>query len=427
MNFFFGGGSALFQHFYFRPHRRFELLVMLVCLWLLSWPMPVDGAHSVCPTCFGNAASCTFEVNGQCPVSKALNENVSTVRVVTTAATLAAGTAFTLMGVVSLRFLRMFNAGSLALLLRLLAKPASGTQFVLTTTTKVSAAFTAVRNGQTTVEQLVVGYAELADDETDPTLQATLRERYKMVCEARDMGLAAATAGPSEQEGHWTYLWAKVAHFVVTRGMETAVTLADSPVKPLTSDKVIIKAFADEVEFMEALNLFGLFTTALGLVSAPVLGEFLESFVFDTIRLRGYTWQFTAEFLFVVLRHIEDSVGRLTMVNAIHLVHLNTLLQEAEAAAARRYPGAPLHRRQEAILAAQQWNGEDTPGSTLLCIAFNEGLEHKDSNLKPDGTCRFSHRCNQWVTDKGPGGVCGGSHSRMECDNVNKTGGPSLV
>ena len=51
----------------------------------------------------------------------------------------------------------MFNAGSLAMLLRMLAKPASGTQFVLTTTTKVSAAFTAVRNGQTTVEQLVVG------------------------------------------------------------------------------------------------------------------------------------------------------------------------------------------------------------------------------------------------------------------------------
>ena len=115
------------------------------------------------------------------------------------------------------------------------------------------------------------------------------------------------------------------------------------------------------------------------------------------------------------------------MVNAILLVHLNTLLQEAEAAAARRYPGALLHRRQEAIAAVQQWNGEDTPGSTLLCVAFNEGIEHKDSNLKPDGTCRFAHRCNQWVTDKGPGGVCGEWHSRMVCDNVNKTGGPSLI
>ena len=86
--------------------------------------------------------------------------------------------------------------------MRCCQKPASGTQFVLTTTTKVSAAFTAVRNGQTTVDQLVVGYTELADDEADATLKATLRDRYKMVCEARDMGLAAAAAGPSEQGGH---------------------------------------------------------------------------------------------------------------------------------------------------------------------------------------------------------------------------------
>ena len=73
---------------------------------------------------------------------------------------------------------------------------------------------------------------------------------------------------------------------------------------------------------MESLNLFTLFSCTLGLVSAGILCEFFESFVFDTIRLRGYTWQFTAEFLFVVLRHIEDSSGRLTLVNAIHFVHL---------------------------------------------------------------------------------------------------------
>ena len=29
-----------------------------------------------------------------------------------------------------------------------------------------------------------------------------------------------------------------------------------------------------------------------------------------------------------VARHNEDSSGRLTLVNAIHLVHLNTLLQD---------------------------------------------------------------------------------------------------
>ena len=139
--------------------------------------------------------------------------------------------------------------------------------------------------------------------------------------------------------------------------------LASEPVKLPTSDKVVIKAFSDEVEFMESLNLFTLFSCTLRLVSAPILCESFEFFVFDTIRLRGYTWQFTAEFLFVVMRHIESPHH-----GQRHLVHLNTLLQEAEAAAARRYPGAPLHRCQEATAAAQQWNGMDTPGSTLLCL-----------------------------------------------------------
>jgi hypothetical protein len=34
--FLFGGDSALFQYYRFCPHRRFELLVTLVCLWLLT-------------------------------------------------------------------------------------------------------------------------------------------------------------------------------------------------------------------------------------------------------------------------------------------------------------------------------------------------------------------------------------------------------
>ena len=100
----------------------------------------------------------------------------------------------------------MFTASSLSMVLRLISKPAAGTTFVLDADTKLSAAFAAVRNGQATLEQVLVGYAELADDATEDSQKVILRERYKMVCEARDMGMLAAKGeSPLGDVGHWTF------------------------------------------------------------------------------------------------------------------------------------------------------------------------------------------------------------------------------
>ena len=98
--------------------------------------------------------------------------------------------------------------------------------------------------------------------------------------------------------------------------------------------------FDSDHELFEALNLFIMWTTALGLGSAVCVTSFVQDFVFDTIRVRGYNWQFAAVFFAVVLSHLEDSEGRLTLMNAIHQVHLNTLLSEAEVCCATLYPEA---------------------------------------------------------------------------------------
>ena len=73
--------------------------------------------------------------------------------------------------------------------------------------------------------------------------------------------------------------------------------------KPPSTVTVKVAAFESEFEFFEALNLFIMWTTALGLGSAVCVASFLEDFVFDSIRARGYTWQFAAVFLVVVLQH----------------------------------------------------------------------------------------------------------------------------
>ena len=74
----------------------------------------------------------------------------------------------------------------------------------------------------------------------------------------------------------------------------------------------------------------------MGLASAVCVTSFIEDFVYDTMR-RGYIWQFAAVLFLLVLRHLEDSEGRLTFTNAAFQVHLSTLLREVEDLMAVQY------------------------------------------------------------------------------------------
>lgn len=51
-------------------------------------------------------------------------------------------------------------------------------------------------------------------------------------------------------------------------------------------------------------------------------------------------------------------------------------------------------------------------------VDFTDAMYNQASaHLKPDGTCTFAHKCNQFVSDKGPGGYCMGPHARCNgCD-----------
>ena len=59
-------------------------------------------------------------------------------------------------------------------------------------------------------------------------------------------------------------------------------------------------------------------------------------------------------------------------------------------------------------------------------MAYNNNTEHGANSLDHDGTCKFNHICMQWVSDKGPRGICGGKHTKGECtyDAGKKLDGP---
>ena len=110
-------------------------------------------------------------------------------------------------------------------------------------------------------------------------------------------------------------------------------------------------------------------------------------------------------------------------------MHLNTLLSEAEVCCATLYPKLSSFFRAPPVAAgrrgggeatAAEWNGKSTASATSTCDAYNLGHDHQARHLLPDGTCKFAHRCDKWVSDKGPAGRCLGTHPRTKCTNPNR-------
>ena len=129
----------------------------------------------------------------------------------------------------------------------------------------------------------------------------------------------------------------------------------------------------------------------------------------------------------IMLRRIEDSGGKITMVNCVQESVLNTVLDEAAVSAKHHY-GSPTFFRQDAE-GARGRNGTDddkvghdvTANAKEPCWHFNVGQPHPLGALHPDGTCKRAHKCDHFVSNKGPGGRCmSAEHSRNNCNNPHK-------
>ena len=129
--------------------------------------------------------------------------------------------------------------------------------------------------------------------------------------------------------------------------------------------------------------------------------------------------------------HLEDSEGRLTFTNAAFQVHLQTLLREVEELMAVQHmevddffrpPPAAAGRGGggESTATTVKWNGKSSASATATCHAFNGGRDHQADHLFPDGTCRYKHACDKWVSDQGPSNHCFGAHPRAACSNPNR-------
>jgi hypothetical protein len=156
--------------------------------------------------------------------------------------------------------------------------------------------------------------------------------------------------------------------------------------------------------------------------------EFFQRSVYETMNLRRKSWKVAFELMLLLFRKVEDSGGMVELCSACDEVHLNCLMEQAEQRADKCFrspggnPGASLadsSKDDNDKVKAKPFNGRSTPG-TRACAHFNNGSTHAAQCLTEDGTCKFSHVCNKWVSDKGANGRCGGKHARKYCDNPAK-------
>ena len=220
--------------------------------------------------------------------------------------------------------------------------------------------------------------------------------------------------------GILTFMWAKVSEFVMKKDMQVKLHIDAAVAKASETTSALsakISRPTTMAEFSEMLNLWIMYLHGLGICNVLTLAQFLEHCVYDTIRYRNETWQFAHELMLVMFRRIEDSGGRLTLANTLDESYLNTVMEEARVnyKAFFRSPGG------NPGTVGKEWNKKFNKATRLPCTAFNFGIPHEQDALKPDGSCKYNHVCDHWVTNKGKNGRClSADHGRVECNNAHK-------
>ena len=163
-------------------------------------------------------------------------------------------------------------------------------------------------------------------------------------------------------------------------------------------------------EFYQMLHYFILLVATLGLIAHHLVSSFVQDVVFDTITLLKEKWEVAQELMLLYFREIEqDTTKSLHLGNVFRRGGRDTLLQEARNNAGSSTFFRPLGGN------PRTWNGKFNDKSKIACAAYNNGKEHQASALDDSGTCKYNHRCNQYVDDKGAGGMCWAQHPRCSC------------
>ena len=175
------------------------------------------------------------------------------------------------------------------------------------------------------------------------------------------------------------------------------------------------------------LNFFAMVGQALNTAPFLVLSPLLEDVIYGPIRAGTVPWPGAFESLILYLTMVESRPSDFSLANVyIKAGGIDTIRDEARTVAAQTFPssifrplggnpGGPLDRKQSE---SEVFSGNligFSEKSKRGCTAWNLDKPHLAKHVQ-NGRCVFTHKCDQFVSDKGPGGQCLGSHRRKDCD-----------
>ena len=233
----------------------------------------------------------------------------------------------------------------------------------------------------------------------------------------------------SQGMGHLRFLFFTLANFVIKQesGQLKFTTGEEHDSDSRAGKSVSVCLPKSESEFHCILNLFTLTGNTVGMFNILAFSPFLHEFILRPMARHGMSWQMGYELLIAAFQQIEESTTGKSFADIMEGSH-DTLMRNAERQGAIDFPnifrthgGNP---ERPFAGTAVKWNGKFTKNAKNACKCFNEGSEHTPKMLNADGTCKYNHVCNKWISPGGPWGRCGGGHKASKCDHPDKCDEP---
>ena len=390
---------------------------------LCLFSMVSGGGAVTCTTCFDQISGCTG--GADCPLLKGTAANA--------AAIAASGMAvLTVSQLLPFSYVRHLSSDVLRSL-QAIARAPSGAAPVDLSSLDAQGLVDAYQQGRADLDAI---RGEIGKRVADPATNASTVTRLQAISSIfKD---APLTSTGREIEGCQTvgglsFCLAVASHIVRSEKSTYSVgtgaqasSSSDGSRRGGTSSRLGIKQPTSLALFAELLHVWQSILHALGLSNALVTTQFLQEVVFDAMSQLFFTWQQSYCLLLIYIEAIESHPTQYNLANVFGAGSQDTRCKAARERASRLFKGPPDLEDKDGGKPVK-WNGKDTPNAKSVCYTFNLGSSatHPAKSLSPDGTCKFRHCCNQFVTGKGKGGICEGAHARVGCDNPGKCDKPA--
>ena len=272
---------------------------------------------------------------------------------------------------------------------------------------------------------------------SDDTVSDSDLNRMKTICEVlpqkSEDSRFMSSLGKLSSSGALQFVFALATQIVhrLSNSSKVSVSLGDSSSSSSTALVAMeLKRPTSCEAFFYSLTVWQTLLCATGLANGVTTGPFISEVVHDVVPIRG--WKVALEHFLLYIQKIDSGVGW-QLASATSLGSHDTFLHNAVRAAGESSkahsdepPPTPSGLAKTTGKVSSSggekvvWNGKwNSDPSARPCAAFNLGQDHK--SVRPDGSCPFNHVCDQWVSDKGPGGQCRSDHSRQSCTNAAKS------